>query len=125
MNITDILERYETLADSILKLLQEERSCLKAGKSTDECFDQKRDLIDKLTDTVAQVRAYRDSTREDISFVKDRLTYVQQRLMKILQLDREVEKLFLGNSVRPQVPEWVPAASRVGKAYQAVASPHP
>lgn len=124
MNITDILERYEKLADEILMLLKEERACLKEGQPTDELFERKRELIDQLTDIVAQVRTYRESSTEDISFVRDRLTYVQQRLMKILQLDREVEKLFLGNSVRPRVPNLVPVASRVGKAYQAAATSH-
>lgn len=118
MNILDILNNYETTADETLALLRDERAGLKEGRSLDDTSDRKRSLIDRLNELIAQIRTYRESGPEDLSFVKDRLAYVQQRLMKILQLDREVEKLFLGNSMRPTVPDMVPNANRVGQAYQ-------
>lgn len=122
MNILEILNNYENTADQTLALLLEERASLKEGRSIDDTSDRKRVLIQQLTELVDQIRVYRESGPEDLSFVKDRLAYVQQRLMKILQLDREVEKLFLGNSLRPNVPDLVPHASRVGKAYQSTGS---
>ena len=119
MKISEILDRFEHRSDDILTLLKEERACLKEGQPTEELLERKRLLIEQLTQLVDQVRAYRKSTTVDISVVKDRLSYVQQRLMTILQLDREVEKLFLGTSLRPSAPELVPTASKVGAAYQA------
>lgn len=122
MNITPIIEKFELLASQILELLQEERKSLKDGQPSDELCERKRGLIDQLSDSVVQIRAYRESSSENISGVKDRLAYVQQRLMKILQMDRELEKLYLGASNRPKIPHLVPAASRVGKAYAAAAN---
>lgn len=122
MNILEILNNYETTADETLALLLEERTCLKAGRPIDDTSEQKRSLIQRLTQVVDQIRAYREAGPEDLTSVKERLVYVQQRLMKILQLDREVEKLFLGSSVRPNVPDMVPSANRVGQAYQTAAS---
>lgn len=122
MNIIEILNNYETTADETLALLLEERANLKEGRSIDDTIEQKRSLIQRLTQVVGQIQAYREAGPEDLTSVKERLVYVQQRLMKILQLDRDVEKLFLGSSVRPNIPEMVPSANRVGQAYQAAVS---
>ena len=124
MNITEILDRYEALAHEILSLLQEERTCLKNGLPSDPLLERKRGLIAELGDAVGQVRVYRERRTEDVSPVSERLQFVQQRLMKILQLDREVEKLFLGISMRPALPDLAPVAARVGKAYQSAATSH-
>ncbi len=122
MNITPIIEKFELLADQILGLLQEERKSLKEGPPSDELCERKRELIDQLSDAVVSIRAYRESSSDALSSVKDRLAYVQQRLMKILQMDRELEKLYLGASNHPKIPHFVPAASRVGQAYAAAAN---
>ena len=122
MKILEILNNYETTADETLALLLEERANLKEGRSIDDTTELKRSLIQRLTQVVGQIQAYREAGPEDLTSVKERLIYVQQRLMKILQLDRDVEKLFLGSSVRPNIPEMVPSANRVGQAYQAAVS---
>ncbi|MCB1120584.1 MAG: hypothetical protein KJT03_03470 [Verrucomicrobiae bacterium] len=120
MKIQNILENYEISSDEILKLLQDERACLKNGKSAEELLDRKKALIQRLSDLVSQVRSCRESGIGELSTFQERFIYIQQRFMKILQLDREVEKLHLGRSVRPPIPAMVPAANHVGRAYQNV-----
>lgn len=123
MQLTEILNAYETLVDEIIDLLQKERSRLRSDPQADngDMLAQKRDLIDRLSGRLAELRAYQQRHAGIPVFASEQIQMLQQKFMKILQLDREVEKLFLASSLRPYAAPTVPSAAAVSQAYRAVA----
>lgn len=123
MQLTEILNAYEGLADEIVALLQQERGRLRADPQAidEDSLARKRGLIDQLTGRLAELRDYQQRHAAIPVFASEQIQLVQQKLMKILQLDREVEKLFLAGSMRPYAAPMVPSATAVSQAYRAVA----
>lgn len=120
MQMTGILDDYESIADSMLQLLQEERARLRTGDTAVRipALESKRLMIDQLGAAIAEIRRFQQSATEEVSHLRGRIERIQQKLIKVLQLDREVEKLFLARSMRPDLPPMVPAAGFVGNAYR-------
>lgn len=119
MQITGILDDYEHVADSLLNLLLEERSGLRQGRheADEHLLQGKRQLIDQLAGAVDTIREYQRFANEDVFHLRANIERVQQKLLKILQLERELEKLMLTLQAPITRPAAIPPARFVGGAY--------
>lgn len=116
--LPQILENYAQLTDSILALLHEERELLRQDPlpAMETLHERKRSLLRQLDVALAQLRGLTEENTGTVD--RERMEFVQQKLMQILRLDREVEKLFLASGKRSALPEMVPAAAFVGNRYR-------
>ncbi|MCH8473710.1 MAG: hypothetical protein LAT55_00600 [Opitutales bacterium] len=114
-----LLSKYVDLTDRLSALLKREQSHMNQGLSLEETVDEKRVLLEEITNLNADLQAIgRERAPLDVE-AKARMETVQNRLMSVLKLDRSVEKTFLSNFARPPAPPKLdPAPKRVSQVYQ-------
>jgi len=101
---TDVVNRHLKLCDDILGVLSEENRMLRRQPAVieDELLNQKRDLLPQLDESLAALKALHEESPELLPAVKEKLKSAQNKIMRILLLDRENEQLLL-KSLMPKV----------------------
>ena len=93
----DFLGQYQHLSDEIQLVLSQENNLLKQGQiPTKSLLECKRQLLRQLEPLTEQMEHVETLCLED----KKRAQKLQQRLMKLLILDRENEKMLLEVQMR-------------------------
>lgn len=117
MQLMKTLSTYETAVDEALAILKRESAQLERCEGLDRTLGEKKALIGRLADLTATLRAAREAGGALGADEKERVQSLQQKMMRLLRLDRENEKKFLASSLRPYAPQMPPAAGVVGRAY--------
>ncbi len=113
--IREIIEDFSTLIQAAESLLAEENGLLKQGHghTSSTLLDQKRVLIAELDSLLEATRARsEEATPEE----KSHISRLQARLMKLLVLDRENERMLL-QSTLPQRPAPPGNPMRMARTY--------
>ena len=99
-----MVDRHLELCDELLQILNEENRALRqqGGVISDELLEQKRSYLPRLDESLAELKRLQLESPEILPAVKEKLTSAQNKIMRILLLDRENEQLLL-KSVIPKV----------------------
>lgn len=120
MNAREFLEKYAQFCDEIHAMTQEENERLRASRPLDEAFlGAKRELRERLAFALEQLRTVQPADAADRPAVRDLKARVQQKLLKVLLLNRETEQLLLKSSAGVSTRSTVPVQNmgRVRNAY--------
>jgi len=109
---TEVIDRHLQLCDDILNVLSEENRMLRRQPAVveDSLLDEKRNLLPALDASLAALKAFHEQTPELLPAVKEKLKSAQNKIMRILLLDRENEQLLL-KSILPKVQKITPKRS--------------
>lgn len=120
---SEVVDRHLELCDDLLQILNEENRALRhqpAGIG-DELLEQKRSYLPKLDESLAQLKQLQLETPEILPAVREKLVSAQNKIMRILLLDRENEQLLL-KSVIPKITK--PAQSRSLQSIKGIYEKH-
>jgi predicted nuclease with TOPRIM domain len=116
--IGSLLASYDALTDRLGELLKREHVHLKEGRSLEDTMDEKKALLEEITDLNAQLQNYGRDRASIGTVEKTRVEGLQNKLMLILKLDRAVEKQYLSISAQVRTRlKLDPIPSRVSQAY--------
>ena len=101
---SEVVDRHLELCDELLQILNEENRVLRQQNDgiSDELLERKRSYLPRLDESLAQLKLLQLESPEILPAVKEKLTAAQNKIMRILLLDRENEQLLL-KSVIPKV----------------------
>ncbi|MFP4157007.1 MAG: hypothetical protein ACLFU4_05250 [Opitutales bacterium] len=95
--ITQLLDDYEVLLQDYQSIIELEMAHLKEARELDESLAApKQQLIENLGTNLAKLKSYRESMESLDPDLRQRLDQLQQKFMKVIKLDRELEKQYLG-----------------------------
>jgi hypothetical protein len=95
--ITQLLDDYEVLLQDYQSIIELEMAHLKEAKELDESLAApKQQLIENLGISLTKLKSYRESMESLDPELRQRLDQLQQKFMKVIKLDRELEKQYLG-----------------------------
>lgn len=127
----EVLERHQRICDDLYQLALDENQFLLEKKRPfgTDLLERRQALLDQLTgnlDALKQALAPNPGEAREMAELKER---IRQRILQILHLDRENEKLILrfslqsrGGPVAPAPPA-PPPASNIAKLYGKVLPP--
>lgn len=96
----ELLEGYQRLCETVQNLLIQESTALKQGElPSAELLQQKADLLPQLEEGVQALKTVDKLLPEDKKIVQK----IQQKIMKMLMLDQENEKLLLSLQMSQQL----------------------
>ena len=96
----ELLEGYQRLCETVQNLLIQESTALKQGElPSTELLQQKADLLPQLEAGVQALKTVDKLLPEDKKIVQK----IQQKIMKMLMLDQENEKLLLSLQMSQQL----------------------
>lgn len=96
----ELLEGYQRLCETVQNLLIQESTALKQGElPSTELLQQKADLLPQLEAGVQALKGIDKLLPEDKKIVQK----IQQKIMKMLMLDQENEKLLLSLQMSQQL----------------------
>lgn len=96
MNLLIALESYSRLCDELQTLAKEENYDLRLGRTASELFlDRKREASARMERALVTLRSCGAADPVERAQAKQVHASVQQRLLKIILLDRENEQLLL------------------------------
>jgi flagellar biosynthesis/type III secretory pathway chaperone len=101
---SEVVDKHLELCDDLLQILNEENRMLRHQPSgvDDDLLEQKRSYLPRLDESLAQLKQLHAETPEIIPAVREKLVSAQNKIMRILLLDRENEQLLL-KSVLPKL----------------------
>lgn len=95
--ITQLLDDYEVLLQDYRSIIELEMAHLKENGELDSSLEgPKQQLSDNLGSNLAKLKSYRESVESLDPELRVRIDQVQQKFMKVIKLDRELEKQYLG-----------------------------
>lgn len=99
MTLEQLIQEFDTTASACREILQKEiRLHSLEGNSGDEnLLGEKEKLIRKLEALVKELRVKSEGIEESPYNLRDDLNQVQQKLMQVMRMDRELEKLLLSS----------------------------
>ncbi|MFO7724197.1 MAG: hypothetical protein R6V45_01500 [Oceanipulchritudo sp.] len=102
MSLPELLKEFDAVASECRLLLENEiRHHRTEGGDPDEAvLERKRELISRLDSLLGQLKEAGSRLEESPAASRDDLNHLQQKLMQVLRLDRELEKLLLASHVR-------------------------
>ena len=91
------MDQHLRLCEDILAILSEENRMLrrKPAEVEDELLAQKRELLPKLDASLAGLKTLHEQSPEILPAIQEKLKTAQNKIMRILLLDRENEQLLL------------------------------
>jgi flagellar biosynthesis/type III secretory pathway chaperone len=94
---TEVVDRHLELCDDLLALLQEENRALRQekGEVGEDLLEAKRTMLPRLDDSLAALKRLHAESPELMPALRDKLTAAQNKIMRILLVDRENEQLLL------------------------------
>ena len=96
----ELLEDYQRLCETVQNLLIQESTALKQGElPSTELLQQKADLLPQLEAGIQALKSVDKLLPEDKKIVQK----IQQKIMKMLMLDQENEKLLLSLQMTQQL----------------------
>lgn len=96
----ELLEQYQQLCEEVQQLLMEESSMLKGGHlPSTELLQKKAEVLPQLDSVLNTLKSVEKLPEEDKKLAQK----IQQKLMKMLLLDKENEKLLLSLQVSKQM----------------------
>lgn len=97
MTFQEILVEFDAVASECRLLLETEirHHRQQGGEPAEEVLEKKRSLVGRLDQLVVRLREVSAGMEESPTGSRDQLTLVQQKLMQVMRLDRELEKLLL------------------------------
>ncbi len=127
----EVLERHQRICDDLYQLALDENQFLLEKKRPFDAplLERRQALLDQLTtnlDALKQAMAPAPGEARDMADLKEK---VRQRILQIIHLDRENEKLILRYSLQSrggpsaQVPPPPPPAGNVARLYGKVLPP--
>jgi len=128
----EVLERHERICDDLYQLALEENQFLLQKKRplSSELLVRRQGLLDRLTvnlEALKKALAPDPTAARDLAELKEK---VRQRILQIIHLDRENEKLLLRYSLAARTPGAVqtaapppPPAGSVARLYGQVVPP--
>jgi hypothetical protein len=126
MNLTETLDCHFELCQEVHQLLLEENRLLQATRRPPErsFLDRKQLLLPRLDDSVSALQLARLSAPLNQSGHAPSVERVQKKLLAILLLDRENEKLLLKHSFQNSAARMAekPDRNTVRRAYAAAAA---
>jgi hypothetical protein len=117
------LQQHQDLCNELHQLALEENSFLQQHRRTPDAalIDKKRDLLARLDETLAALRAVPRNSADSANF-RAALDKTRARILQILQLDKENEQLLLrfslANAGGVTPTQATPSASVLQKIYQ-------
>jgi flagellar biosynthesis/type III secretory pathway chaperone len=101
---SEILDQHVEICEELQQILNEENRWLrkKGGPVDDSILNQKRRLLPRLEESLHNLKKLQEETPEIIPALKEKLNAAQNKIMKILLLDRENEQLLLKSIVPNQ-----------------------
>lgn len=101
---SEVVDRHLELCDELLQILNEENRALRHNPEGvgEELLERKRSYLPRLDKSLAQLKQLQMETPEILPAVREKLTSAQNKIMRILLLDRENEQLLL-KSVMPKI----------------------
>jgi len=119
MDLEQLLNDYDQITSECRALLEQEIFDTRNGTAGVEDFDsKKRDLIDALDGKLSQLKEVQARMEGMPNHLKSDLDHVQQKFMQIMQLNRELEKLYLSvgrQSANAPVPDLARARNAYGR----------
>ena len=95
--ITQLLDDYEVLLQDYRSIIELEMAHLKETGELDSSLEApKQQLSDNLGSNLTKLKSYRESVESLDPELGLRIEQVQQKFMKVIKLDRELEKQYLG-----------------------------
>jgi hypothetical protein len=126
MNLTETLESHFQLCQEVHQLLMEENRLLQATRKPPErsFLDRKQLLLPRLDDSVSALQIARLSASGSSSAHAPSIERTQKKMLAILLLDRENEKLLLKHSFQSSAARMAetPDRNTVRRAYAAAAA---
>lgn len=106
MTFQEILTEFDTVASECRLLLETEirHHRQHGGEPGEKVLDKKRALIERLDQLISRLREESAKMEESPSGSRDQLNLLQQKLMQVMRLDRELEKLLLTAHVKQGNP---------------------
>ena len=107
MSFPDLLNEFDRVASECRLLLETEIRHHRAegGDPAETVLERKRELIGRLDTLLGQLKEAGSHLEERPAGSRDQLNQLQQKLMQVLRLDRELEKLLLASHVRRGPPK--------------------
>lgn len=101
---SEIVDRHLELCDDLLEILNEENRMLrKKEPGVDEALiEEKRKCLPRLDESLLRLKQLHEESPELMPALRDKLVSAQNKIMRILLLDRENEQLLL-KTVVPKV----------------------
>ena len=106
MTFQEILAEFDTVASECRLLLETEirHQRQHGGEPDEKVLDKKRALIERLDQLISRLREEAAKMEESPSGSREQLNLLQQKLMQVMRLDRELEKLLLTAHVNQRPP---------------------
>jgi hypothetical protein len=97
MTLEQLIQAFDSTASQCRAVLEKEIRLHRhsAARQDENLLGEKEALIAKLDKLVQELRMKSESVEESPYNLKEELNQVQQKLMQIMRLDRELEKLLL------------------------------
>jgi len=104
MNLTETLQQHLDLYDEIHRVLSEENRLLQTTRKppSEDFLTWKRDLLPRLDSTRVALGAARSTPAKEEKSHKPTIERLQKKMLSLLLLDRENEKLLLKYSVQTE-----------------------
>ena len=102
MSLPDLLNEFDAVASECRLLLETEirHHRTEGGDPAETVLERKRELIGRLDTLLGQLKEAGSQLEERPAGSRDQLNHLQQKLMQVLRLDRELEKLLLASHAR-------------------------
>ncbi|MEQ9823069.1 MAG: hypothetical protein ABQ298_01655 [Puniceicoccaceae bacterium] len=94
---SEVVDQHLRLCEDILAILSEENRMLRRqpAEVEDELLAQKRELLPQLDASLAALKTLHEQSPEILPAIQEKLKTAQNKIMRILLLDRENEQLLL------------------------------
>ena len=118
---TEVVDTHLEICDDLLHILNEENRMLRndPGGISEDLLEQKRSCLPRLDQSLAELKHLQEESPELLPTIREKLTQAQNKIMRIMLLDRENEQLLL-KSVLPKIsqPKRTPPLQSVKSIYE-------